>query len=174
MNKTPNYNLNQWEPEDRVLRADFNADNAKLDAAIRAVNDKADALSGSKADQSALEAEVQTREAADRAIHATLSAHAQSMTKLGNCQIYVIPYTGGGEDNPQSITFPDRPVLVFLMHGSHAFAPCAYGTGLSRTVGYSPDTSFSVSWSENTLSWAGYAMNTKNVGYQAVALCAKD
>jgi len=33
-NFTPNYNLNQWEPDDRVLRTDFNADNAKIDAAL--------------------------------------------------------------------------------------------------------------------------------------------
>ena len=39
MNQTPNYQLNQWEAADQVLRADFNADNAKIDAAIHAVAD---------------------------------------------------------------------------------------------------------------------------------------
>ena len=34
MQQTTNYQLNHWEPEDRVTRADFNADNAKLDAAL--------------------------------------------------------------------------------------------------------------------------------------------
>ena len=33
-NQTTNYQLNQWEPTDQVLRTDFNADNAKLDAAL--------------------------------------------------------------------------------------------------------------------------------------------
>ena len=33
-NQTSNYQLNQWEPTDQVLRTDFNADNVKLDAAI--------------------------------------------------------------------------------------------------------------------------------------------
>ena len=33
-NQTANYQLNQWEPTDQVLRTDFNADNAKLDAAL--------------------------------------------------------------------------------------------------------------------------------------------
>ena len=33
-NFTTNYQLNQWEPTDQVLRTDFNADNAKLDAAL--------------------------------------------------------------------------------------------------------------------------------------------
>lgn len=36
MNHTPNYNLSQWEPGDPVQRADFNADNAKIDAALAA------------------------------------------------------------------------------------------------------------------------------------------
>ncbi len=33
-NQTTNYQLNQWEPTDQVLRTDFNADNAKLDDAL--------------------------------------------------------------------------------------------------------------------------------------------
>ena len=32
-NKTQQYQLNQWEAEDKVLRAEFNQDNAKLDSA---------------------------------------------------------------------------------------------------------------------------------------------
>ncbi len=39
-NHTPNYQLSQWEPDDQFLRADFNEDNAKIDAALKA---KADA-----------------------------------------------------------------------------------------------------------------------------------
>ena len=34
MQHTTNYNLNQWEDADRVTRADVNADNTKLDAAL--------------------------------------------------------------------------------------------------------------------------------------------
>lgn len=39
MQQTENYALNQWNPEDRILRTDFNADNAKIDAAIAGVRD---------------------------------------------------------------------------------------------------------------------------------------
>ena len=35
MNQTANYHLNLWEPSDRILREDFNGDNAKLDAALK-------------------------------------------------------------------------------------------------------------------------------------------
>lgn len=36
MQHTTNYDLNQWDADDRVTRADFNADNAKIDAALAA------------------------------------------------------------------------------------------------------------------------------------------
>ncbi|NBI11902.1 hypothetical protein D1641_18210 [Colidextribacter sp. OB.20] len=34
MNTTTNYQLNQWDASDRVQRVDFNADNAKIEAAL--------------------------------------------------------------------------------------------------------------------------------------------
>ena len=39
MNYTQNYQLNQWEASDRVLREDFNSDNRKIDAAIAEAKD---------------------------------------------------------------------------------------------------------------------------------------
>ena len=39
--KTPCLNLNQWSPDDPVLREDFNADNAAIDTAFSAVRLKA-------------------------------------------------------------------------------------------------------------------------------------
>ena len=37
-NQTTNYQLNQWQPTDPVQRTDFNADNAKIDAALAVRN----------------------------------------------------------------------------------------------------------------------------------------
>lgn len=74
-NYTTNYDLCQWESTDQVLRTDFNADNAKIDAALKA---NADAISveaaaraaavSAKADTSALNAETSARQAADNAL----------------------------------------------------------------------------------------------------------
>ena len=36
MKKTTNYQLNQWEKTDRIMMDDFNADNAKIEAALAA------------------------------------------------------------------------------------------------------------------------------------------
>ena len=47
MNRTTNYNLNQWEADDKIQRVDFNGDNAKIDGALAG-------LARSKADLSAL------------------------------------------------------------------------------------------------------------------------
>lgn len=40
-NQTTNYQLNQWEATDQVLRTDFNADNAKIDAALETLSEQA-------------------------------------------------------------------------------------------------------------------------------------
>ncbi len=37
LNYTENYQLNQWEPADRVLRTDFNEDNQKIEEALNAI-----------------------------------------------------------------------------------------------------------------------------------------
>ncbi len=37
MTKTTNYQLNQWAKTDRLMMEDFNADNAKIDAALGAL-----------------------------------------------------------------------------------------------------------------------------------------
>ena len=37
MTKTTNYQLNQWAKSDRIMMDDFNADNAKIDAALGAL-----------------------------------------------------------------------------------------------------------------------------------------
>lgn len=39
MTETSNYQLNQWEKTDRILMEDFNADNAKVDAALKAIRE---------------------------------------------------------------------------------------------------------------------------------------
>ena len=83
-NHTTNYQLNQWEATDQVLRTDFNADNAKLDAALKANADAIsaetaarEALAAQKADLSAAEALSQTvAQKADRTEVDALAAKA--------------------------------------------------------------------------------------------------
>ena len=46
MNQTANYQLSQWESTDRILMSDFNNDNSKIDAALKA---NADAIAAEAA-----------------------------------------------------------------------------------------------------------------------------
>ena len=68
-NHTTNYNLNQWEATDKVLRTDFNEDNAKIDAALKSHDD-------------AIAAETAAREAAvsGKADAATVAALSQTVS----------------------------------------------------------------------------------------------
>ena len=168
-NHTPNYSLNQWEPEDRVLRADFNADNAKIDAAIRGVAQKAEALSGSKADAAALEALAQRVTAQGT----TLTEHAASMTKLGNCIVQTTSYSGNGGNC--TLTFDHRVMAVFAFGGQTCFlavrgAPYGIGWTGSTAPEFAPMT-----WGTNSVTWRptanGHPLgNQGGVYYNAVAL----
>ena len=60
---TPNYGLHQWVPEDQFLRTDFNEDFQKIDAAIKAAENKA--TSGDEQVSTAVQAAQST---ADRAL----------------------------------------------------------------------------------------------------------
>ena len=77
-NYTSNYNLCQWEADDKVLRTEFNADNAKIDAALAE-------LQSSKASSSAL-----------NSLQTTVGQHTTALSGKGNCQLHVQTYTGTG------------------------------------------------------------------------------
>ena len=95
-NQTSNYQLNQWEPTDQVLRTDFNADNAKLDAAIAE-------LESGKADQSALSA-----------LSSTVTSLSLNLTKLTFGS-----YVGNDEASRTiSLGFTPKAVLVFTSFGA--------------------------------------------------------
>ena len=68
-NHTTNYNLNQWEATDKVLRTDFNADNAKIDAALKA-----------NADAIAAETAARTAAVSSKADAATVAALSQTVS----------------------------------------------------------------------------------------------
>ncbi len=113
-NQTANYQLNQWEPTDQVLRTDFNADNAKLDAAIAE-------LESGKADQSALSA-----------LSSTVTSLSLNLTKLTFGS-----YVGNdAASRTISLGFTPKAVLVFTSFGAVydglEYASCHYG-GLAST-----------------------------------------
>ena len=85
MQQTANYQLNQWDGEDRIMRVDFNSDNAKIDAALEK---NAAALSQATSTlEAALETERQARASGDTAANqATASAREELLNAIASEQ----------------------------------------------------------------------------------------
>lgn len=72
MEYTPHYQLNQWVPEDRLLRTDFNTDNARIDTAL---HQGAEALAQARSSlEGALAQERQDRAGADNTLRQELNS----------------------------------------------------------------------------------------------------
>ena len=188
-NQTTNYQLNQWEPTDAVQRVDFNADNAKVDAALKAlsdqvvqkanqsalntvisaVNQKADASTVSSL-SSLLNSEISQRQEADSSLQTAL-------TLKGNCQIYYGTYIGDGKSS-RTLTFERRPLLV-LIQGGNLICRAIQGNQymMCRTNGQGGTTCPAI-WTENSLKFNGasddYAPNSQGGTYYLVTLMAAD
>ena len=89
-NHTPNYQLSQWERDDRILMEDFNEDNAKIDAALKNGADALGELAG----------QVSKR--------GNCSIGFLSYTGNG---VY-------GPNSPTGIQFPRRPIAFFVIADS--------------------------------------------------------
>lgn len=92
-NHTPNYQLNQWEAKDKVLRTDFNADNAKIEIAMSRLSERASALEGR-----------------------TSNLEGGAYTIL-NPQVCFGAYTGSGTEK-KTITLGFRPKLVLALRST--------------------------------------------------------
>ena len=124
-NYTQHYKLSQWAAADKVQRIDFNADNAKIDAAL-----------AGKAEASAL------------------AALQKETAGKGNCEIFMGSYvgTGGlGEAHPNTLTFPKKPLVVFVWDYAPMIAVGGCASGWIPGDGW--NTQQILTWTGNTLSW---------------------
>ena len=136
MNKTQNHHLSQWEKSDRVLMEDFNADNAKIDGALKA--------------------EADARAAETAALRAAI-------TKFGNCRVETQTYTGTGKcgaDNPTRITFPAMPTF-FVVFGGGSVAVGLGGDDHIISVTYTSGQSYSFGCSGYSVTWTGNQMTLR-------------
>jgi len=169
-NYTSNYGLCQWAASDKVLRTEFNADNAKIDAAIAAVDSRVDGkastsslsslkstvdgLSSSKADLSALNSLKNTVSG----LSATVSTQGDTLARKGNCQVELSTYTGNG-NNTRTHTFTRKPLLVIIVGGSYITAlQGAQYAAYCGSSNYIPDAS----WSGNSLTLSYSGSETSN------------
>ena len=128
MDKTPNYQLSQWERTDQVLMEDFNSDNAKIDGALKAEADAQAAL------QTAL--------------------NRKGNCSIG---FFTYQGTGkGGPSNPTRISFPRMP-SVFIVAGQSGLMVGQGGqnwaTVCAAAAGDMNTSLINVSWSGSTCSF---------------------
>ncbi|MGM9607332.1 MAG: hypothetical protein ACI3XJ_07495 [Oscillospiraceae bacterium] len=188
MKKTTNYQLNQWDAADPIRRADFNADNAKIDAAL-AANAQAladyqtsnDAAVAQKADQSAFADYRQTTDAALTVLDTALAALGSAGK---NARIAWGTYTGTntyGESTPTSLAFDFCPVIVFVGSDKHAGKHTNPSVFLRGRTQVPPDCIYegisvymTVTWTDSGLSWysttSADAQNNRNTVYCYAAI----
>ena len=154
-NQTTNYQLSQWAKSDQVKMEDFNADNAKIDGALAS---QAEAL-------------------------AVLTAAAPHR---GNCQIWTTTYKGTGnytdnfgEDHPNSLTFPKKPLLVTIYEpdGRSQMVIFPHDNTYTFTSG-NRSLTMHITWSGNTVTWyvddVFLQMNWLNYTYVVIAFWPMD
>ena len=152
LNTTANYQLSQWESTDRILMADFNGDNAKIDAALKA---NADAAASA---------------AAAAAARGNCQIWADTYTGSGKA----------GSGNKNSIAFPQKPVLFRICQADNSYHTVSFH-GCKELYVMNGASAYicTASWSGNTLSWyheRDYVLQLNDINkvYHVVALFAMD
>ena len=152
-NQTANYALSQWVKPNQVKMEDFNADNAKIDAALKAETDARTALAAQVAKLG--------------------NCQVWTTTYKGTGTV--------GPDHPTSLTFPKRPVFAMIDSGSGKPSFLLPQSGSLYNAG--SDDMNRLTWNGATASWylvttgtpfAAYQLNARDVVYYVTALLAAD
>lgn len=174
-NHTTNYQLSQWAADDRIQMDDFNADNAKIDAALKAETDARaagdaalQAAVNGKADSSTVAA-LQTAVNA-KASAAALSALSQTVNTKGNCRIVTGQYSGAGKSS-KTLTFDKPPLVVMISDVAILFSirTCVRAIYVTNLQCQYCDAS----WSGNSVTFYNsecYTMNSSGRTYTYVVL----
>jgi len=158
-NYTSNYSLCQWQASDKVLRTEFNADNAKIDAAIQAVDRRLTAVAGTKADKSAL-----------NTLQTSVSSQGEALA-LRNCAVYFKSFTGDGKSD-LTFTFPARPAVVIFFRNNRSSIIVPRGRAAGYLIGGESQLPDIFSWSGNsiTVQYANAQFNIQGQPYSVFAI----
>lgn len=97
MQKTVNYQLNQWVKSDRIQMEDFNSDNAKIDAALKS---NADAVAAETAAREAASSLVKLMTATLDANTATWQIDVSGIDLTQYAKLLIYPYLETENDQP--------------------------------------------------------------------------
>lgn len=156
-NQTPNYALNQWERDDRILMEDFNADNAKIDTALAGL------------------AETAAAHGAALALRGNCRIGTLTYTGTGE----------DGEGAYITLTFPARPVIFFAFGPRCLFIAQREGKDNMVFARYLGSYSTTFTGSSTTITWTGNTaqisvpdrmpdLNAKDYVHNVIAFYAED
>ena len=130
-NHTANYNLNQWQATDPVLRTDFNEDNTKIDTALKSLS-------------------TTTQQ------HTTqLAQQAAQLAARGNITFATTSYVGTGKGKTNTLTFSKKPIFIYIC-GPFESSNLFLMQGQARSMGHGMYNNYgnnTVTWSGNSVSW---------------------
>ena len=158
-NQTPNYALNQWERDDRILMEDFNADNAKIDAALAT---QAALLAGLEARKGNCRIECRNyvgtgNSGPDYPTVITFSRRPLSVIIFGN--------------NQCMLDSPALPHYILLANGEKQGPGTHYSTWTDKKLSfYSNTTSSTAYYPDNAMA----QMNSSGVTYCALLFFLED
>lgn len=113
-NKTQNYNLHSWVPEDDFLRSEFNDNFTGIDAALKSLSNAIAAETTAR--EQAVSAEAAARQQAVTAEQTARQSAVATLTS-GKAEIVCGFYTGSGAAE-RTITLGFQPKAVLLVHES--------------------------------------------------------
>ena len=155
MQHTQNYQLSLWAKDDRIMMEDFNADNEKIDAALKA---NADATA------TGLRAETAARGEADAALQAALTAAVG--TTGYNCRMIAGSYTGtgrSGSGNPTVIVTGFRPLVLVLTSKNGTFVRIRHTDATFADHDFSGgNVTNQMTWGADRISWYNTVSSSAN------------
>ena len=124
--QTSRYGLSQWQPEDKVLREEFNGDNSKVDAALGGLADQMGTKAG-QADLDGVKTQLATKAAQSALDSLSAMVTAGLAKKYGTDNPYIKAgdYTGDGA-TVKTITLGFRPSLVMVFSVNDGVSAYSY------------------------------------------------
>lgn len=119
-NKTQNYNLHSWVPEDDFLRSEFNDNFTGIDAALKSLSNAIAAETTAR--QQAVAAEQQARQSAITAEQQARQSAVATLT-TGKAELVIGSYEGGAWDTTEpnvraiDLGFTPKAVLIIRADG---------------------------------------------------------
>jgi len=111
-----------------------------------------------------------TLDAALKANADAAAAASAAVALCGNCKIYCTSFVGTGTAAAPTMTFPHKPLIIFVS-GRDALNLIAWRGQSGSRVLESPSSSITVTWGERSVAWSGTNyLNYTGFTHQVIAL----